>query len=103
MQDFTDSPGWHNIPRPQKMIAVGLVLIGLSLVWFGHLTPLGDKGQSLGTDLMLFAGIYGLVHELAATKKRLRNIQQVIKTENVNVACQTVNMIEGGLSEPPKE
>lgn len=95
MQDFTDKPGFPNLSRPRRMFVVGLVLIGWLLVIVG--SPFGPEwaGPTLGFDLMLFAAIYALVHELDAVKRQLRNVQQVTNTETVNIACQTVNVIDG--------
>lgn len=94
MQAFTDSPGFANLSRPQRLFVVGLTLIGVAIVWFGHAT-FGDRAPNFGLNLVLFSGIYALVHELDATKRQLKHITQVTNTENVNIACQTVNVIEG--------
>ena len=94
MQDFTDSSGFANISRPKRIFVVGLILISLAVIWFGHAT-FGDQTISFGFDLLLFTGIYALVNELDATKRQLRRVQQVVKIENANVTCQTVNVTNG--------
>jgi len=92
MRDFTDSPGWNNQPRWKKLIGMGLILVGLALIFAGDNLVPGWSMTSLGFDLMLFAGIYGMANELDATKKQLRHIQRVVNAENVNIACQNVIM-----------